>query len=183
MKANTQYTMKNMQGTFTIDGIQYNASVNGTFTSPSTLSNRLMIANVVQTQPMLLEGDMTSEEVPYVDGIKSAFEGADKVEIVSQNADNSLSNTTSFQFTHPLRSLRNGVRDEIALDRVNHKAKIIQRVGSVVLDGSEDWINRRENKNTVVFGVDDAGINSFTDYLNSNKKMITDTFNTGWLET
>lgn len=129
MKANTQYTMKNMQGAFTIDGIQYNASVNGTFTSPSTLSNRLMITNVVQTQPMLLEGDMTSKEVPYVEGIKSAFEGADKVEIVSQNADNTLSNTTSFQLSNPLRSLPNRVQDEIVLDRVNHKARIIQRVG------------------------------------------------------
>ena len=129
MKANTQYTMKNMQGTFTIDGIQYNASANGTFTSPSTLANKFMITNVVQTQPMLLEGDMTSKEVPYVEGIKSAFEGVDKVEIVSQNADNSLSNTTSFQLAHPLRSLPNSVRDEIVLDRVNHKAKIIQRVG------------------------------------------------------
>ena len=129
MKANTQYTMKNMQGTFTIDGIQYNASVNGTFTSPSTLSNRLMITSVVQTQPMLLEGDMTSKEVPYVEGNKSAFEGADKVEIVSQNADNTLSNTTLFQLSNPLRSLQNGVRDEIVLDRQNHKARIIQRVG------------------------------------------------------
>ena len=129
MKPNTQYTMKNMQGTFTIDNIQYNASVNGTFTSPSTLSNKLMITNMVQTQPMLLEGDMTSKEVPYVEGIKSAFEGADKVEIVSQNADNTLSNTTLFQLSNPLRSLPNGVRDEIVLDRVNHKAKIIQRVG------------------------------------------------------
>ena len=128
-KPSTQYTMKNMQGTFTIDGIQYNASTNGTFTSPSALSNRLMITNVVQTQPMLLEGDMTSKEVPYVEGIKSKFEGVDKVEIVSQNADNSLSNTTSFQLAHPLRSLPNSVRDEIVLDRVNHKAKIIQRVG------------------------------------------------------
>lgn len=129
MKANTQYTMKNMQGAFTIDGIQYNASVNGTFTSPSTLSNRLMITNVVQTQPMLLEGDMTNKEVSYVEGIKSAFEGVDNVEIVSQNADNSLSNITSFQLAHPLRSLPNGVRDEIVLDRQNHKARIIQRVG------------------------------------------------------
>lgn len=128
-KPNTQYTMKNMQGTFTIDGIQYNASANGTFTSPSTLSNRLMITNVVQTQPMLLEGDMTSKEVPYVEGIKSTFEGVDRVEIVSQNADNTLSNTTSFQLTNPLRSLPNGVRDEIVLDRQNHKAHIIQRVG------------------------------------------------------
>ena len=235
MKANTQYTMKNMQGTFTIDGVQYNASVNGTFTSPSTLSNRLMITNMVQTQPMLLEGDMTSKEVPYVEGIKSAFEGVDKVEIYSVGKNlfdgevefgrwfvtvnhnftkhniasgfrckNIISlqpsstfkitgdfkgngyfvfgdknqrvtrfipisddlttevneyfcvwytvdtaqvdanrptniriepinaptqNTTSFQLSHSLRSLPNGVRDEIVLDRVNHKAKIIQRVG------------------------------------------------------
>ena len=129
MKANTQYTMKNMQGTFTIDGIQYNASANGTFASPSTLTNKFMITSVAQSQPMLLEGDMTSKEVPYVEGNKSTFEGADNVEIVSQNADNTLSNTTSFQLSNPLRSLPNGVRDEIVLDRVNHKAKIIQRVG------------------------------------------------------
>ena len=129
MKANTQYTMKNMQGTFTIDGIQYNVSANGTFTSPSTLSNKFMVTSVAQSQPMLLEGDMTNKEVPYVEGNKSAFEGVDKVEIVSQNADNTLSNTTSFQLPHPLRSLPNDVRDEVVLDRQNHKARIIQRVG------------------------------------------------------
>ena len=268
MKPNTQYTMKNMQSTFIIDGIQYSASVNGTFTSPSTLSNRLMITNVVQTQPMLLEGDMTSKEVPYVEGNKSAFEGVDKVEVLSTGknlfnaykykfdtssspglrvevlSSNSIrtyctdiiawrsasviyrlkphtwynirceasgngvkqidinipeygtswnpntvncaqsnnmlgkfltdesgkvkltfqgsgsesisydntytniqieeiqeknvvhtyyepykSNISSFQLPHPLHSLPNGVRDEIVLDRVNHKAKIIQRVG------------------------------------------------------
>ena len=60
---------------------------------------------------------------------KSAFDGVDKVEIVSQNTDNGLSNITSFQLAHPLRSLPNRVQDEIVLDRVNHKAKIIQRVG------------------------------------------------------
>ena len=72
-------------------------------------------------------GDMTIKG-QTIEG-KSAFDGVVKVEIVSQNADNTLSNTTSFQLPHPLRSLPNDVRDEIVLDRQNHKARIIQRVG------------------------------------------------------
>ena len=240
MKPNTQYTMKNMQGTFTIDNIQYNASTNGTFTSPSALTNKFMITSVAQSQPMLLEGEVREKDIPYFKGIKSAFEDESKIEVLStgknlyshgdsaftperdgwyfingdretlfgdkvhkdcgqgawfyleggryyfnvvgndnvktlqvvgekerlygsgatipkgwyalrmrvQNANQEVSitnvmvekdtetnyepyksNSTKIPLLSPLRSLPNGVRDEIVLDRVNHKAKIIQRMG------------------------------------------------------
>ena len=49
------------------------------------------------------------------------------------------SNSTKIPLLSPLRNLPDGVRDEIILDRENNKAKIIQRVEKIVLDGSETW--------------------------------------------
>ena len=46
-------------------------------------------------------------------------------------------NTSLFQLDQPLRSLPNGVKDELVIE--NGRAKIIKRVGTVVLDGSEGW--------------------------------------------
>ena len=51
------------------------------------------------------------------------------------------SNTTKIPLLSPLRSLPNGVCDEIILDRESNKAKIIQRVGVISVDGSENWSN------------------------------------------
>lgn len=82
-KTSTKYTMKNMSGTFTVDGTQYNASANGTFTTPSTLTNKLMITSAIQSNAMLLEGDVTIKTIPYFKGIKSAFEDKDKIEVLS----------------------------------------------------------------------------------------------------
>lgn len=42
-----------------------------------------------------------------------------------------------FVLDQPLRSLPNGVKDELVIE--NGRAKIIKRVGKVVLDGSENW--------------------------------------------
>ena len=47
-----------------------------------------------------------------------------------------------FQLNQPLRSLPNGVKDELVIE--NGRAKIIKRVGTVVLDGSENWNNIQE---------------------------------------
>ena len=250
MKPNTQYTMKNMQGTFTIDNIQYNASTNGTFTSPSALTNNFMITSVAQSQPMLLEGDVREKDIPYFKGIKSAFEDESKIEVLStgknlyshgdsaftperdgwyfingdretlfgdkvhkdcgqgawfyleggryyfnvvgndnvktlqvvgekerlygsgatipkgwyalrmrvQNANQEVSitnvmvekdtetnyepyksNSTKIPLLSPLRSLPNGVYDELIIDRMKKKATLIQRIKSTVFNGSEDW--------------------------------------------
>lgn len=82
-KTSTQYTMKNMSGTFTLDGNSYTASSNGTFTTPSTMTNKLMINSVEQTNPMIIEGNFTSTTLPYFTGIKYAFEGESKIEVLS----------------------------------------------------------------------------------------------------
>ena len=251
MKTNTLYTMKakSVSGTFTIDGTSYNVNANGAFTSPSSMTDKLLImSNKTNEEVMLLEGNVIDKTIPYFKGIKSAFEGEDKIEVLStgknlfdgrlvdgfyNNAnfivagdtkvfksvklfckagryvisfskkvnivrllkentysivsetnintysftvnkdsycgisfrdatsvttvwdDNTLiqieetqspttyepykSNSTKIPLLSPLRSLPNGVCDEIILDRENNKAKIIQRVGKVILDGSENW--------------------------------------------
>ena len=47
-----------------------------------------------------------------------------------------------FVLDQPLRSLPNGVKDELVIE--NGRAKIIKRVGTVVLDGTENWNNIQE---------------------------------------
>ena len=267
MKTNTLYTMKakTVSGTFTIDGTSYNVNANGTFTSPSSMTDKLLVmSNKTNEEVMLLEGNVIDKTIPYFKGIKSAFEGKDKIEVLStgknlfdmgkivfadfefekyqhsyygkafhfkpnttytivpyltseildttvwtvfnvfvngqkievinvnktgSNNHNTTiarvfttdstgevgfsiyahngqesswlgnlpfsiimtesrdeqpyepykSNSTKIPLLSPLRSLPNGVCDEIILDRENNKAKIIQRVGKVILDGSENW--------------------------------------------
>ena len=87
MKTNTKYTMKakSASGTFTIDGTSYGAGTNGTFTTPSSMTNKLLVmSNKTNEEVMILEGDETSKTIPYFKGIKSAFEGEDKIEVLSQ---------------------------------------------------------------------------------------------------
>ena len=50
-------------------------------------------------------------------------------------------NDTKIPLLHPLRSLPNGVCDELIIDRLNHKAKLIQRVGCSQLKGNA-WTHR-----------------------------------------
>lgn len=86
MKTNTLYTMKakSVSGTFTIDGTSYNVNTNGTFTSPSSMTDKLLImSNKTNKEVMLLEGNVIDKTIPYFKGIKSAFEGEEDVEIIS----------------------------------------------------------------------------------------------------
>ena len=86
MKANTRYTMKakTASGTFTIDGTSYGAGTNGTFTTPSSMTNKLLVmSNKTNEEVMILEGNVTDKTIPYFKGIKSAFEGEDKIEVLS----------------------------------------------------------------------------------------------------
>lgn len=277
MKINTRHTMKakTASGTFTIDGTSYGAGTNGTFTTPTSMTNKLLVmSNETNEEVMIIEGDVTDKTIPYFKGIKSAFEDESKIEVLStgknlfnmngeyilpnktatvvQNlneitissvengtyvnayfvldkdffkgktvigsclyeydmkgigtvqinyqdvngkryyhslkpqhresftfpneiignillciyANNTgtpqsntvrvkniqlelgkkatsyepyKSNNTKIPLLSPLRSLPNGVYDELIIDRMKKKAKIIQRVGEVVLDGSETW--------------------------------------------
>lgn len=86
MKTNTKYTMKakSASGTFTIDGTSYGAGTNGTFTTPSSMTNKLLVmSNKTNEEVMIIEGDVTDKTIPYFKGIKSAFEGEDKIEVLS----------------------------------------------------------------------------------------------------
>ena len=86
MKTNTKYTMKakSASGTFTIDGASYGAGTNGTFTTPTSMTNKLLVmSNNANEEVMIIEGDVTSKTIPYFKGIKSAFEGEDKIEVLS----------------------------------------------------------------------------------------------------
>ena len=86
MKTNTLYTMKakSVSGTFTIDGTSYNVNANGAFTSPSSMTNKLLVmSNKTNEEVMLLEGNVIDKTIPYFKGIKSAFEGEDKIEVLS----------------------------------------------------------------------------------------------------
>ena len=86
MKTNTLYTMKakTVSGTFTIDGTSYNVNANGTFTSPSSMTDKLLVmSNKTNEEVMLLEGNVIDKTIPYFKGIKSAFEGEDKIEVLS----------------------------------------------------------------------------------------------------
>ena len=86
MKTNTLYTMKakTVSGTFTIDGTSYNVNANGTFTSPTSMTDKLLImSNKTNKDVMLLEGNVIDKTIPYFKGIKSAFEGEDKIEVLS----------------------------------------------------------------------------------------------------
>ena len=87
MKTNTRYTMKakSASGTFTIDGTSYGAGTNGTFTTPSSMTNKfLVMSNKTNEEVMILEGDVVSKTITYFKGIKSAFEDESQIEVLSQ---------------------------------------------------------------------------------------------------
>ena len=86
MKTNTKYTMKakSASGTFTIDGTSYGAGTNGTFTTPSSMTNKfLVMSNNANEEVMIIEGDVVSKTIPYFKGIKSAFEDESQIEVLS----------------------------------------------------------------------------------------------------
>nr|DAV22545.1 MAG TPA: hypothetical protein [Caudoviricetes sp.] len=71
----------------------------------------------------------------------------------------------------PLRSLPNGVADTIEGN------KLVQRVGKVVLDGTENWALRVTNDDYLVYNC--GGLNilkTSTDYGRSSQKMICEQF-------
>lgn len=88
---------------------------------------------------IVLEGDYTNIDIPNnINGIESVTEKENNVLSVKIN-----DNVSNINLPIPLRSLPNGTCDTIEGN------KLVQRVGKVVLDGSEDWkvssINSNEN--------------------------------------
>lgn len=284
MKPNTQYTMKakTVSGTFTIDGTSYNVDANGTFTSPSSMTDKLLImSNKTNEEVMVLEGNVVDKTIPYFKGIKSAFESEDEIEIVSTgknlypygdidftssyvgwhdavgtsgmygdiksksksrfllpkgtyifrfksevnvliatlvddvektigvfdeaftlvedtwltlrvktaeanmrtfveeivisatktNYEPHKSNTTKIPLLHPLRSLPNGVCDELIIDRLNHKAKLIQRIGYEVLNENTAFSSypKMEKEKTLLFQTQNANPQGASTYCISDQ--------------
>ena len=87
MKANARYTLKALKNSnsFTIDGTSYSATTNGIFTSPSTLTNKLLITGQDVQELMIIEGDVTGKTIPYYKGIRSSFDDTDEIEVLSKN--------------------------------------------------------------------------------------------------
>lgn len=101
--------------------------------SGALLGQKFNITNLI-----LLEGDHTNnpDVLNYFEGIKSVGEKEDnKVEIITTGDKNEpcKESRLTYQLDAPLRSLPNGVCDEIVGN------KLTRRVGKVVLNGSETW--------------------------------------------
>ena len=289
MKTNTKYTMKakSASGTFTIDGTSYNVNANGIFTTPTSMTNKLLVmSNKTNEEVMIIEGDVVSKTIPYFKGIKSAFEDEDKVEVLSTgknlfdgafekgiiNANGNLgyvhtairtvnyisvkpntsyhinlpnlelfetlrvlyvheydenfkvlgevqvgnrniytsksatkfikinthtahdlpvdskmivcenstldkqyepykSNSTKIPLLSPLRSLPNGVCDELIIDRLNHKAKLIQRIGYEVLNENTAFSSypTMEKEKTLLFQTQNANPQGVSTYCISDQ--------------
>lgn len=289
MKTNTKYTMKakSASGTFTIDGTSYNVNANGIFTTPTSMTNKLLVmSNKTNEEVMIIEGDVVSKTIPYFKGIKSAFEDEDKVEVLSTGknlfdgafekgvidangnlgyahtairtvnyisvkpntsyhinlpnlelfetlrvlyvheydenfkvlgevqvgnrniytsksatkfikinthtahdlpvdskmivCENSTldkqyepykSNSTKIPLLHPLRSLPNGVCDELIIDRLNHKAKLIQRIGYEVLNENTAFssYSKMEKEKTLLFQTQNANPQGASTYCISDQ--------------
>ncbi len=89
---------------------------------------------------IILEDDYITKELPdKINGIESVTERENNILSVKIN-----DNTTTLNIPIPLRSLPNGTCDTIEGN------KLVQRVGKVVCNGSEDWklssVNSNENR-------------------------------------
>lgn len=178
MKANTRYTMKakSASGTFTIDGTSYGAGANGTFTTPSSMTNKfLVMSNKANEEVMVLEGDVTDKTISYFKGIKSAFEGEDKIEVLSTNrnlwtgADNYansgakiiLHNENECIFEH--HSVNNGIKVKVE----DYEYQIItMSYDFEILDGKALNVGGHNRHETKAYYID--GVNVGTGYHNGH---------------
>ncbi len=87
MKANTTYTMKLASGNGSInkwDGETIGFMLSRTFNSGTLPKDNLFYTTGWVNDLMILEGDLNAKTIPYFKGIKSAFEGEDKIEVLSK---------------------------------------------------------------------------------------------------
>lgn len=86
MKPNTIYTSRMLQssnGSTFIDGTVVTMKLNNTFTSPSSLTDKLMITPINRQEFMIVEGDVTGKNLPYFKGILSSYHDVDEIEVYS----------------------------------------------------------------------------------------------------
>lgn len=158
LKPSTLYTIAldtNKSGTIgmNLGGAEGTTSNNvATITTPATLIDnilRLYGKGIKASGVRLLEGDKTNWIPSHFEGMKSCFEdklqedGKYKMEILSRNSDESLSNKIQFLLNEPLRAVGD-IKDKVY---VKEDKIIVQRnCGSVTFDGSDTWnLNKIEN--------------------------------------
>ena len=89
----------------------------------------------IKGKTILVDADGNETDTP-AEGCRLVSVGEEednKLIILSKNEDNSLSHKTEILLNEPLRSLPNGICDEIVDN------KLIRRVGKVTLTGEEGW--------------------------------------------
>ena len=93
---------------------------------------------------VLLEGDYTQEDIPYFEGMTSV-----KMPVLTtSNEDGTKTNILTVNEDVELRGIGK-VQDELNL----LTGELTQRIGEVVLDGSEVWSEWRENDNSYGFAL------------------------------
>lgn len=178
MKTNTLYTMKakSVSGTFTIDGTSYNVNANGAFTSPSSMTDKLLImSNKTNEEVMLLEGNVIDKTIPYFKGIKSAFEGEDKIEVLSTGknlwtgADNYINSGANIiihdenQCVFEHHAVNNGIKVKVSDYEYQ---TITMSYDFEILDGKALNVGGHNRHQTIAYYID--GINVGTNYHNGH---------------
>lgn len=81
------------------------------------------------------------------------------------------SNITKIPLLSPLRSLPNGICDELIIDRLNHKAKLIQRIGYEVLNENTAFSSypTMEKEKTLLFQTQNANPQGASTYCISDQ--------------
>lgn len=174
LKPSTLYTIAldtNKSGTIGINlgGIKGTTSNNvTTITTPATLTDntlRLYGKGIKGSKVRLLEGDKTNWIPSHFEGMKSCFEdrlqndGKYKMEILSRNSDESLSNKIQFLMNEPLRGLPSGVKDKYVIK--NGKLYIQRNVGckDLIVMGGNNWGKQVADGMVGFHGIMDMGAN------------------------
>ena len=134
LKANTQYTVyvEGVSGRIQLNfgGNIVNFTSGNIYTSGETQLVEFYTDNEIKNL-IIVEGDTRNETIEFFEGLTSS----ENITVISSNSDENESNEISYEGI-TLRSLPNGVKDEINV----LTGEYIQRVGEVVLDGSENWV-------------------------------------------
>ena len=183
-KTNTTYTIQKMIGkrfgvAYTYEtpaqGVMaYNKTVDNTATNITIITDSSAKYLVVYLRNGNASGEITLQQA------------LDSLQIEKGSTSTAYepyqSSSLLFQLDQPLRSLPNGVKDELVIE--NGRAKIIKKVGKIVLDGSESWqVTSRSNgyqfqtRNSLGKIIPDTEIGMLSNYFKGIKFSDRDSIN------